>query len=83
MEEGAWQVIHADAESGAQVKAVFTSNELPGNLVVIFNGKLDAGKLKAAVRMIPAEILSSVRVESFTEVNAARLGQAEELFNAR
>ena len=83
MEEGAWQVIHADAELGAQVKAVFTSCELPGNLVVIFAGKFDAGKLKAAVRTIPAEILGSVRVESFTEINAARLRQAEELFNAQ
>jgi len=83
MEEEAWQVIHADAELGAQVKAVFTSCELPGNLVVIFAGKFDAGKLKAAVRTIPAEILGSVRVESFAEINAARLRQAEELFNAQ
>ncbi len=80
MEEGIWQVIHADAELGPQVKAVFTSDELPGNLVVTFGGKGTVGKLKDALKATPAEILSSIRVETFSEVNMERLKKAEERF---
>ena len=80
MEEGIGQVIHADAELGPQVKAVFTSDELPGNLVVTFGGKGTVGKLKDALKATPAEILSSIRVETFSEVNMERLKKAEERF---
>ena len=83
MEEGAWQVIHADAELGPQLKAVFTSDELPGNLVVTIAGKCDAGKVKAALLSTPVEILDSVRIQSFVEINVARLQQARERFHAK
>ena len=83
MEEGTWQAIHADAELGPQVKAVFTSDELPGNLVVKFAGPLETGKLKAALKATPAEILGSIRVEVFAEVNVDRLKKAEEQFHGK
>ena len=83
MEEGTWQVIRADAELGAQVKAVFTSDELPGNLVVKFAGKVDTDKLKAALKATPSEILSSIRVEKFDEIQTDRLKRAEELFHGK
>ncbi|MEI6083235.1 MAG: hypothetical protein WCS70_02925 [Verrucomicrobiota bacterium] len=79
MEEATWQVISADAELGAQVKAVFTSDELPGNLVVTFGGKVDVEKFKT----VPPEILNSIRVEAFTDVDAARLKRAEERFHGK
>ena len=81
MEEGTWQVIHADAELGSQVKAVFISDELPGNLVVLFSDKCDAGKLKAALQLTPAEILGAIRVEKFYGINHERLSHAEKLFH--
>lgn len=83
MEEGTWQVIHADAELGPHVQAVFTSAEVPGNLVVLFAGKLEAGKLKAALQAVPAAILDSIRVEKFTEIHQDRLQQAGELFHGK
>ena len=83
MEEGAWQAIHADPELGPQVKAVFISDELPGNLVVRFAGPLDAGKLKTALQGTPVDILSSIRVEKFTDIHQDRLQRADKLFHGQ
>ena len=83
MEEGTWQVIHGDAELGPQVKAVFISEELPGNLVVLFSNKLNAGKLKAALQATPAEIRDSIRVEKFEEIHQDRLDRASKLFHGQ
>ena len=83
MEEGTWQVIRADAELGPQVHAVFTSDEMPGNLVVLFADKLDAGKLKAALKATPAEVLGSIRVEKFDDIHHERLNRAAELFHGK
>jgi len=83
MEEGAWQAIHADPELGPQVKAVFISDELPGNLVVRFAGTLDVGKLKTALLGTPVDILSSLRVEKFDEIHQDRLQRADKLFHGQ
>jgi len=83
MEEGTWQVIHADAELGPKVKAVFTSDELPGNLVVRFAGPLAVSKLKAALKATPAEILGNIRVERFDDIHQERLSHAAELFHGK
>jgi len=83
MEEATWKVISADPELGQQVKAVFTSDELPGNLVVSFAGRADVEKLKSALKTTPPEILNSIQVEAFTEVDAARLKRAEERFHGK
>jgi hypothetical protein len=90
LEEASWNVINADADLGPQVKAIFTSDDLPRNLVVLFRdnaGKLDPTKLKDALKAMAADaagkgILDNIRVESFTEVGAARLKKAQELFHA-
>ena len=83
MEEGTWQAIKADAELGPQLKAVFMSEELPGNLVVKFASKLEAGQLKAALQAVPAELLDSIRVEKFVAIHQDRLKRAGELFHGQ
>jgi hypothetical protein len=82
MEEGTWKVIAKDDELGPKLKAAFTSDELPGALVVVFRpnaDKLDAGKFKNADK----QILSSIRVEAFVDVDQERLKKAQALFNAK
>ena len=83
MEEGAWLAIHADPELGPQVKAVFISDEVLGNLVVRFAGPLDVGKLKTALQGTPVDILSSIRVEKFYDIHQDRLQRAEKLFHGQ
>ena len=83
LEEATWQVLKADAEIGEKLKAVFTSDELPANLVVTFAGKADGEKLKGALKATPPEILNSIRVEAFTDVDTARLKRAEERFHGK
>ena len=83
MEEGLWQVIRADADLGPHLRVVFMSEELPGNLVVKMAGPLDTGKLKTALQATPTEILNSLRVAAFSEINAERLQKAEERFRAK
>lgn len=83
MEEETWQVLGADAELKGKVKAVFTSEELPGNLVVVFGGATDAGKLKSALKEMPKEVLSNLRVAAFGDVDEARLQKARERFRGK
>ncbi len=91
MEEATWKVISLDSELGPQTKAVFTSDDLPRNLVVLFRpnvGKLDVDKFKLSLKNMsndPAgkEILNSVRVESFSDIDEARLKKAQERFHAK
>ena len=83
MEEGTWQAIHADPELGPQVKAIFFSDELPGNLVVHLAGPSAAGPLKSALQGTPAEILNSLRIEKFVEIHQDRLQRADQLFHGQ
>ncbi|MCG3149287.1 MAG: hypothetical protein PCFJNLEI_02747 [Verrucomicrobiae bacterium] len=83
LEEAAWEVLRADPELGAQVKAAFTSAELPGNLVVTFGGRADSAKLVESLKTTPPAILESIRVEVFSDIAAERLKRAEELFHAK
>lgn len=82
LEEATWKAIAADPELGPQTKVVFTSAELPGNLVVSF-GDGDAGRLVAALRGLPAEVTREIRVEAFRPVDEERLGRARERFHGR
>jgi len=86
MEEGAWKALSADEELGPKLKAAFTSEELPRDLVVIFRpnaGSLDIEKLKTALKQTDKQILSSIRVEAFVDVDKERLSKAEALYRAK
>jgi hypothetical protein len=83
LEDALWTLLRADEELGAKLKAVFTSAELPGNLVVIFEERADREKLAEKLRAAPPEILESIRVESFQPIQAERLKKAEELFHGK
>lgn len=90
LEESSWKMIHEDADLGPQVKAVFTSADMPRNLVVLFRenaGKLDSAKLKESLKAMAADpagkgILENIRVESFTDIDEGRLQKARNLFHA-
>src|SRR5258706_392776 len=82
MEEGTWKVIAKDDELGPKLKAAFTGEELPGALVVVFGpnvAKIDASKFKNADK----QLLASIRVEAFVDVDQERLKKAQALFNAK
>jgi ABC-type phosphate/phosphonate transport system substrate-binding protein len=91
MEEGTWKVLSGDEELGSKLKVVFTSDDLPHDLVVVFRpnaGKLDVEKLKAALKMMNGDeagqtILTSIRVEKFADVNQERLTKAQTLFHGK
>jgi hypothetical protein len=82
MEEATWKVIAADPELGPVTKVVFTSEELPGNLVVRFAGQA-AESLKAKLLALPAEARGAIRVEAFQEVDEPRLSRARERFHGK
>ncbi len=85
MEQGAWKVIQKDEELGPKLKAVFISDELPRDLVVVFRPNadgLDTGKLVAALKNADKQILASIRVEAFVDVDQERLKKAQALFHA-
>ena len=83
LEAGAWQVIQADPELGPQLKVVFTSEELPGNLVVLFAGSLPPDQLKAALLATPADLRDSIRVAKFNHIQQDRLQRASALFHGQ
>jgi hypothetical protein len=86
MEEGTWKVIEKDEELGSKLKAAFTSDELPRDLVVVFRPNaegLDTGKLTAALKNADKQILASIRVEAFVDVDHERLKKAQALFHAK
>ena len=88
LEAGAWKLFEKDAELGPKLKVVFTSDELPRNLVVLLgskSGALNADKLKAALKEMNGseegqKILQSIRVESFVDLDRDKLTRAEKLF---
>ena len=86
LEEAAWKPIEKDEELGPKLKVVFTSDELPRDLVVLFRANaagIDAEKLKAALKDADKQILTSIRVESFVDLDMARLDKARALFHGR
>jgi hypothetical protein len=85
MEQGAWNVLEKDEELGPKLKAAFVSDELPRDLVVVFRANaegLDTGQLAAALKNADKQILASIRVEAFTDVDQERLKKAQALFHA-
>lgn len=84
MEEGVWQVLSTDAELSKQLKVAFTSEALPGNLVVTFRGQVEPAKVRSALQALDGnDVLKQIRVASFTEVNGDRLKAAEDLFRGK
>lgn len=91
MEEGAWKVIEKDEELGPKLKTIYSSEELPGALLVAFHTPACCdrfGKIKKAFQSLQEtaegrEALGSIRVEKFADVNEDRLKRAQELFLGR
>jgi ABC-type phosphate/phosphonate transport system substrate-binding protein len=91
MEEEAWKVFEKDEELGPKLKAIYQSGELPRDLVVVFRPNaagLAVAKAKTVLQAMSSDaagkqILDSIRVEAFTEVNSERLAKAQELFHAK
>ena len=91
MEEAAWKIFEKDEELGLKLKAIYQSDELPRDLVVVFRPSaegLDAAKAKTVFKEMSGDaggkqILDSIRVEAFTDVDSARLTKAQELFHAK
>jgi len=87
VEESAWQLFAEEPVVGEQLKVIFKSEDLPRDLFVSFRGG-DVAKVKAALLALSEgeegkQVLGSIRVEKFDEVQADRLAKARELFNAK
>jgi hypothetical protein len=88
IDAGAWAVFKDDPELGPKLKVVYQSEELPRDLVVSFGPKnetLNVDKLKTVLKEMNAseagkQILNSIRVDAFVDINKARLSQAQALF---
>jgi hypothetical protein len=86
--DGAWNVFKDDPDSGGKLKVAYQSEDLPQDLVVMFGPKTDPpsdDKVKKVLKDMSADengkkILRSIQVESFTDIDPARLSQAEKLF---
>jgi ABC transporter, phosphonate, periplasmic substrate-binding protein len=91
IEEAAWKIFEKDEELGPKLKAINQSDELPRDLVVIFRPNaegLDVAKVKTVLKEMSnditgKQILSSIQVEAFTDVDSGRLAKAQELFHAK
>lgn len=92
MEEATWKALfEPDEEIGPKLKVVYQSEELPGDLVVVFQlnaAGIDTEKLKAALKQMSGTeagkvILRNIRVEAFVDVDQKRLAQAEALFRGK
>jgi len=88
LEMGAWELFKDDPDSGGKLKAVYQSDELPHDLVVLFGAKsavADSDRVKQALKDMSSsddgkKVLQSIRVEVFTDIDQARLSKAEKLF---
>jgi ABC transporter, phosphonate, periplasmic substrate-binding protein len=91
VEDAAWNAIEKDEELSPKLKVAFTSDELPRNLVVLFRSNangIDTEKLKSVLKDMGAndagkQVLNSIRVETFEEVNKERLSKAEVRFHGK
>jgi hypothetical protein len=85
LEEAAWKAFEKDEEFGPKLKVAFRSEELPGQLVVLFRknaGKISVANVKEVLKAMDAtdagkEMLGSIRVAAFLDVNQARLEKAQ------
>ncbi len=90
LEAVAWNIYQKDEELGPKLKVVFQSDELPRDLVVVFRANADGLDVKKAGAVLKAmaadsagkQILESIRVDSFADVDQARLTKAQGLFYA-
>ena len=88
VDAGAWTLFKDDPELGPKLKVIYQSDDLPRDLVVSFGTTketLNADKLKAVLKEMNGndagkQILNSIRVDSFVEIDKARLSQAQDLF---
>ena len=91
LETGAWDLFRDDPDSGGKLKVLYQSEELPRDLVVVFGpagGMLDIDKAKQVLKDMSGnesgqKILRSIQVESFTDIDQARLSGAEKLFHGK
>jgi ABC-type phosphate/phosphonate transport system substrate-binding protein len=91
VEDAAWKLFEKDDELGPKLKVAFNSDELPRDLVVLFRPdatNVDAEKLKSALKDMGnndagKQILNSIRVEAFVDVDKDRLSKAQALFYAK
>ena len=91
LEAGAWDLFKDDPDSGGKLKVLYQSDALPHDLVVMFAPKSDAvntDKLKQVLKDMSGnadgqKVLQSIRVDSFVDIDQARLSQAEKLFHGK
>jgi hypothetical protein len=91
LEAGTWDLFKDDPDSGQKLKVVYQSDELPRDLVVLFGPKSDAlsvDRVKQVMKDMSGneegqKVLRSIQVESFTDVEQARLTKAEKLFHGK
>ncbi len=91
IETGAWALFKDDPDSGGKLKVVYTSDELPRDLVVAFGsavGTLNIDKAKQVMKDMSGndvgqKVLRSIQVESFTDIDQGRLTTAEKLFHGQ
>jgi ABC-type phosphate/phosphonate transport system substrate-binding protein len=88
LEAGAWNVFKDDPDFGGKLKVLYQSGELPRDLVAAFGPRTDAArddKVKKILKDMSADengrkILRSIQVESFVDVDTARLSIVEKQF---
>jgi hypothetical protein len=88
LEAGSWKVFQDDPDSGGKLKVVYQSEELPGDLVVLFGPNADlpgADKVKKVLKDMSADengkkILRSIQVESFADIDTGKLSTAGKQF---
>jgi hypothetical protein len=91
LETGAWDLFKDDPDSGGKLKVLYKSDELPRDLVVVFGsagGMLNVDKAKQALKDMSSneagqQVLRSIQVESFTDIDQARLSSVEKLFHGK
>jgi len=88
LEAGAWDLFKGDPDSGQKLKAVYQSDDLPRDLLVVFGPKssaLDLDKVKQVFKDMGGnedgqKVLRSIRVDAFTDIDQTALSKAEKLF---
>jgi hypothetical protein len=91
LESSAWDLFKDDPDSGGKLKVLYQSDELPRDLVVVFgpgSGTLNVDKAKQVLKDMSGnetgqKVLRSIQVESFTDMDQARLTRAEKLFHGK
>jgi hypothetical protein len=89
LEEAAWKLFAADPELNGKLKVVFTSAELPRDLVVVLRPNATGLDTAAVARTLQTmsesdqgkTILGSIRVTKFAPIDQERLARARKLFH--